>query len=74
MTSIHDITTAQLKQAILLREQIDSLQEKLHAVLGGTTTKKKVGGPPGKRTISPEHRAKLAAAQKARWAKVKKGH
>lgn len=74
MTSFHDFTTAVLKQAVQIREEIESLQEKLHGLLGGTpstTTKKKVGRPAGKRTISPEHRAKLAAAQKARWAKAK---
>ena len=69
------LTTAQLKTAIQIREQIDSLQEKLAALMGGekpaAVTKKKVGRTKGKRTMSPEGRAAIAAAQKARWAKVK---
>ena len=58
-----------------MREQIESLQQKLDALLGGsvpaTKTKKKVGRPAGKRIMSDEARAKIAAAQKARWAKTK---
>jgi hypothetical protein len=36
----------------------------------GTGARKKTGGA---RTMSKEARAKIAAAQKARWAKLKKG-
>ena len=71
MLSFQDLTTTQLKQALQIREQIESLQQKLDALLGGPTStspKKKVGTT--KRTVSPEGRAKMAAAQKARWAKI----
>jgi hypothetical protein len=34
--------------------------------------KAEADAPAKKRTISPEHRAKIAAAAKARWAAVKK--
>ena len=73
MPAFHELTTVQLKQAVRLREQIESLQEKLDVLLGGsstTGTKKKVGRPKGKRTMSAAGRAKIAAAQKARWAKI----
>ena len=73
MASFHDLTTAQLKQAVHMREQIESLQEKLDALLGGSSThtpKRKLGRPTGKRTMSAESRAKMAAGQKARWAKI----
>ena len=67
------LTTAQLKEAIQIREQIDSLQEKLAALMGGTlpatVTKKKVGRTKGKRRMSAETIEKMRAAQKARWAK-----
>ena len=63
-----------------MREQIESLQEKLDALLGGsssTAPKKKLGRPTGKggrpkgkRTMSAAGRASIAAAQKARWAKI----
>jgi hypothetical protein len=52
------------------------------ALLGGEQIKRKPGRPSSKlvkktpaakkRTMSPEGRARIAAAQKARWAKVKK--
>lgn len=73
MPTFHDLTTAQLKQAVQMREQIEALQEKLDALLGGKssdTPKKKLGRPKGKRTMSAAGRAKIAAAQKARWAKI----
>ena len=38
MASFHELTTAQLRQAVQIREQIESLQEKLDTLLGGTST------------------------------------
>ena len=79
MPTFHELSTAQLRQALQLREQIEVLQRKLGALLGGgrsasvaatAKTKKPVGRPAGKRTMSAEGRAKIAAAQKARWAKT----
>jgi hypothetical protein len=67
-----------LKQAIAIAEQIEKLQAQLAALVGGSaptvTVAKAVGAPRGrrrKRTLSPEARAKIAAAQRARWAKSK---
>jgi hypothetical protein len=55
--------------------EIASLQQ-ARAALTGTATKKKPGRPLGtgkkKRKMSPEGRARLVAAVKARWAKQKK--
>jgi hypothetical protein len=56
--------------------------EQAKAVLNGHTTPAKRGRPigsqartakPVRRKISPEGRARIAAAQKARWAKAKRG-
>ena len=80
MPSFHELSTSQLRQALKLREQIESLQQKLTALLGGAKTpapvakiKTRRGGSrrSGKRTMSAEARVKIAAAQKARWAKAK---
>ena len=77
MATFHELSTAQLRQALQLREQIETLQQKLTSLLGGkesppvATSKAKKGRPAGKRTVSPEARAKIAAAQQARWARVK---
>lgn len=63
--------------------EIARLQQ-ARALLSGTPTPKKRGRKPGqpakknaptkkaKRTMSPEGRARIAAAQKARWAAQKK--
>ncbi|MCE9612363.1 MAG: hypothetical protein K8R23_19360 [Chthoniobacter sp.] len=69
-------TIVQLKRATAIAEQIEKLQADLAAVLGSpakvstssvvATVAKSRGG---KRFVSPEARAKMAAAQKARWAK-----
>ncbi len=72
MATFHELTTSQLKQALQIREQIETLQQKLETLLGGTapvtTPKQKVSRPSRKRTISEAGRAKIAAAQRARWA------
>ena len=66
-----------------LDTEIARLQE-VKSILSGTTTPKAKRGRPNKasiaviapvaakRILSPEARARIAAAQKARWAKVKK--
>ena len=46
-------------------EQLQETRRHLQRALG-------IGGPPVKRQMSAEGRAKIAAAQQKRWAKVKK--
>jgi hypothetical protein len=66
-----------------LDTEIARLQEVKSILSATTTTKAKRGRPnkasitviapvSAKRILSPEARARIAAAQKARWAKVKK--
>jgi hypothetical protein len=79
MSNIKDLTVAQLKQAIELREQIESLQAQLASIGGG----KRIGRPPSakaatpgkrkKRRMSAAGRARIAAAARARWAKYRRG-
>ena len=71
MASFHHLATAQLKQAVHIREQIESLQAKLDTLLGGAAPKAKVGRSKGARTVSAATKKKMAAAQQARWAKTK---
>lgn len=71
---------AQLKQALAVAEQIHKLEVELASVLAGAAPSAPVKAAAatakpaqkGKRTMSPEARARIAAAQKARWAKLKK--
>jgi len=70
MSNIKDLTVAQLKRAIELREQIENLQMELSSIGNG-----RVGRPPGKgkRRMSAAGRAAIATAVKARWAKYRNG-
>ena len=69
MSSITNLSAQQLRQAADLKEKISALENQLSQLLGSTTTvakaTKKKGG------MSAAGKAKIAAAQKARWAKVK---
>jgi len=71
-------TLPQLKQAVSIAEQIEKLQAQLASLVGGSgpaVSAPKAASSPvikaGKRTVSPEARARIAAAQRARWAKSK---
>jgi hypothetical protein len=64
-----NITTAlsQLEQErTRLVSQIDAVQNAISALNGSGSN-----GSVGRRTLSPAARARIAAAQRARWAKVK---
>jgi hypothetical protein len=69
----------QLKRAVSISEEIERLQEELASLLGaGVKISASVSAVPaapktrrGKRGLSAEGRARIAAAQKARWAKAK---
>jgi hypothetical protein len=69
MMTLGNVSIEQLKRAVQLREQIDSLQEELSQILGGESPipHSRKGGW----KMSAAARAKIAAAQRARWAKVK---
>jgi len=64
------ITLTSLEEALGIRREIDSLEKRLSLLLGNTissdsTTHKR------RRHMSPASRAKIAAAARARWARVK---
>ena len=70
------LSTEQLREALQISVQIDALQQKLKALLGGTVTIASVApvapAATGKtrRVMSPATRAKMRAAQQARRAKM----
>jgi hypothetical protein len=75
-----DISVKQLEEATSIRRQIDNLQQRLSSILRGTTPRTAVA--PAARTtrpaqtgryFSPATRAKLAAAARARWARLRGG-
>jgi hypothetical protein len=69
-----NVSTAQLRRALEIREQIERLEQEISSILGGEAS---VARPPaaaatkrqGGRGMSAEGRARIIAAQKARWAK-----
>jgi hypothetical protein len=70
MNALSHLSAQQLRRAAQLKDRIDSLQRDLDRVLGSSSGKP-VGGRGGRRKLSAEAREKIAAAQRARWAKYK---
>jgi hypothetical protein len=67
-----NITPQQLRKAADIQEKIQSLQEELGQLLGGEiSTPAQTPEAPRKRKFTAYTRAKMRAAQKARWAKIK---
>jgi len=70
--NITELTPQQLRRAASLKEKLDALSGELRSVLDGTSTN---GAPLSKkRTMSVAVKRKIAAAQRARWAKVRRSH
>ena len=73
--SMINLTSAQLRKAADLKDQIASLKTQLTALLGGSKTSapaatvKPVLAKKG--AMSAAGKARIVAAQKARWAKIK---
>lgn len=69
-------TVAQLQRGLKIREQIAALEAELSAIFGGSApSEKAVEKPEGRKRskMSAAGRARIAAAQKLRWANTKKG-
>jgi len=72
MTNLTDLTTSQLRRIIGLKQEIEAIQARIDSIAAGD------GEPPApldisgpqKRHMSASARAKIAAAQRARWARV----
>jgi hypothetical protein len=70
MNSIANLSASQLRRAASIKDQLDTLNVELNRVLGAPNDRT---APARTRTMSAAARRKIAAAQKARWAKVKDG-
>jgi hypothetical protein len=67
--SLANLSVQQLKKVITIREKIEKLERDLRGLLGEETEIKSRRPKKGSRGISPEGRERIAAAQRARWAK-----
>ena len=66
-----NITPQQLRRAADIQEKIQSLQQELNQILGGEISTAEPTEAPRKYKFSAAARAKMRAAQKARWAAIK---
>lgn len=71
MSKFNNISVANLKEALAIKEQIESLEAQLAEIMGGEMPVPFVIKPKKGRGMSAAGRARVAAAQTARWAKVK---
>jgi len=70
--NIINLTPSQLRQAADLQEKIAKLEKELAAILGSETQTAPISKPAKKKGgMSAAGKARIAAAQKKRWAKVK---
>jgi hypothetical protein len=68
--NLFDLTITQLKRAAAIKEQIEKLNGELRSILG---TSAKTGAAANiKRTMSALVKRKIAAAQKTRWANLRR--
>ena len=68
------ISLDQLKEAVSIKEQIAKLELKLNQILGGKPSPSAAPAAAEKKgpsKMTPEAKAKISAAAKARWAKIK---
>jgi hypothetical protein len=72
MINLINATPTQLRKAADIQEKIQSLQEELGQILGGeVSTLAQTIETPKKRKVSAAGKARMRAAQIARWAKIK---
>jgi hypothetical protein len=71
MSNFSALSSTQLKRAANLKDKIEALNRQLETILGASASAVSKPGKRGK--MSAAGRAKVAAAQKARWAKFKAG-
>jgi hypothetical protein len=73
MSNLLSLSSAQLKRAAAIKDQIEDLNRELAGLLGSTAANSKPARGARKGGMSAAGRAAVAAAQRARWAKIKAG-
>jgi hypothetical protein len=68
---ITNLSAQQLRRAADIKDKIQSLQAELGRILGASEKPATVVAPKKQHKMSAAGRAKIAAAAKARWAKIK---
>ena len=73
-STLASLSSTQLRRAAELKERIESLQNELSGLLGGSASALPSGQGSRKRFLSAAAIARIRAAQKARWAKHRAAH
>jgi hypothetical protein len=68
--NLFDLTPEQLKRAASIKEQIDGLNKQLRSILGAPTTSRTA--PTRNPGMSASVKKKIAATQRARWARLRR--
>jgi len=74
VTTLTNVSVKQLKRAVVVRKRIEALEHKLAKILGAPSaisTQQMAAVKPRRRKMSAAARARIGAAQKARWARQK---
>jgi len=71
MSLINNLSVQQLRKAANLKEKIEALEKELSQLLGSTAKPIAAKAPKKKGGMSAAGKARIVAAQKARWAKIK---
>jgi hypothetical protein len=69
MTPLNSLSVAQLREAVAIKEQIEQLETQLASIFEETTMPEVAGKK--RRRMSAAGKANMAAAARARWAKIK---
>jgi len=70
MSNINELSIGDLKKAVVIKEKIAELEQELASLLGASSSSP---GPKRKGGMSAAGRARIAAAQKKRWAIINAG-
>jgi hypothetical protein len=72
MTNLKDLSSSQLRRIIDIKEQIETLQREIEGIASGTPVSSQViEDTPTRRGMSAAGRARVAAAAKVRWARIR---
>ncbi|MEY4386104.1 MAG: hypothetical protein RLY20_1387 [Verrucomicrobiota bacterium] len=67
--NVTELSIQQLKKAVTLKQRIAKLEEELAAIIGASASA--ASGAKRRGFMSAAGRARIAAAQRKRWAKIK---
>ncbi|HUD46555.1 MAG TPA: hypothetical protein VMR33_06980 [Candidatus Baltobacteraceae bacterium] len=69
MTTLQNLSVAQLRRVVAIKKQIERLQARLDSAANGHS--RNLSAAPKRRVMSAEGKARIAAGQRLRWAKAR---